>query len=48
VYVALLDEGTAVWRPIVAESVGAGLFRLFGPVPDGEAWEFEAVALWGV
>jgi hypothetical protein len=40
VYVALLDEGTAVWRPVAAEQVGPGLFRLLGPVPDDEVWEF--------
>jgi hypothetical protein len=40
VYVALLDEGTAVCRPVAAEPAGPGLFRLVGPVPDGEVWEF--------
>ena len=40
VYVALLDEGTAVWRPVPAEPLGMGLFCLAGVVPDGESWEF--------
>lgn len=40
VFVALLDEGTAVWRPVAAEQVGPGLFRLLGPVPDDEVWAF--------
>jgi hypothetical protein len=40
VFVALLDEGTAAWRPVPAEPVGPELFRLIGPVPDGESWEY--------
>jgi hypothetical protein len=40
VYVGLRDEGTAVWRPVVAEKVGPGSFRLSGPMPEGESWEF--------
>jgi hypothetical protein len=40
VHVALLGEGTAVWRPVAAEPVGPGLFRLLGPVPASEVWEF--------
>jgi hypothetical protein len=41
VHVALRDEGTDVWRPVAAEPVGPGLFRLLGPVPQGESWQFE-------
>jgi hypothetical protein len=41
VYVRLLDEGTEVSRPVNAELVGPGLFRLLGPVPNGEVWEFQ-------
>jgi hypothetical protein len=40
VYVALLGEGTEVWRPVAAEQVGPDLFRLLGPAPEGESWEF--------
>jgi hypothetical protein len=40
VYVALLDEGTAVWRPVAAERLGGDLYRLVGPVPEDERWEF--------
>ena len=40
VSVALLEEGTDVWRTVVAERVGPALFRLIGPVPEGESWEF--------
>ena len=41
VYVALLDEGTNVWRPVNGESVGLGLFRLLGSVPSDENWQFQ-------
>ena len=34
----LLDEGTAVWRPVMGERVVGDRFRLAGPVPDGERW----------
>jgi hypothetical protein len=40
VYVALLDEGTSVWRPVAAEPIEPGLFRLIGPMPDNERWMF--------
>ncbi len=41
IYVALLNEGTNVWRPVAADQVGIGLFRLLGPVPKTESWQFE-------
>ena len=41
IYVRLLDEGTEVSRPVKAESVGPGLFRLLGSVPEGELWQFQ-------
>jgi len=40
VYVALLDEGVDVWRPVQAEYLGADLYRLTGAPPDDEAWPF--------
>jgi hypothetical protein len=40
VYIPLLDEGTAVWRPVAAEPVGPGLFRIVGPVAEDESWQF--------
>jgi hypothetical protein len=39
-YMLLLNEGTDVWRPISAESVGAGTFRILGPLPNDEVWQF--------
>ena len=41
IYVALLQEGTEVWRPVSALSLGGNLFRLLGPIPDGEMWEYQ-------
>jgi len=40
VYVALLEEGTPVWRPVPADAVGGGLFILRGTVSDQETWQF--------
>lgn len=40
VYVGLLDEGTPVWRPVAAESIGRGLYRLVDRNPAGESWAF--------
>jgi len=40
IYVALIDEGTDVWRPVEAERTNDGLFRLLGEPDDTEAWEF--------
>ena len=41
IYMALLDEGIDVWRPIDAERLGPDIFRVIGPVPDGETWAFQ-------
>jgi len=40
VYVALLNEGTSVWRPVQAAPVGGDVFTLFGEIPDDEEWQF--------
>jgi hypothetical protein len=40
VYVALLGEGTEVWRPVAAAPVSATVFRLLGTVPEEESWQF--------
>jgi hypothetical protein len=40
IYMYLLDEGTPVWRPVQAETLGDNLYRVIGPVPDDEVWEF--------
>lgn len=41
VYVALLQEGTEVWRPVEALCLGGNCYRLLGPIPDDEIWEYQ-------
>jgi len=41
IYVALLDEGVTVWRPVVAREVSPGRYELRGAIPQGELWEFQ-------
>jgi hypothetical protein len=47
VFVALLDEGVDVWRPVQARPLGRGLFRLVGVQADvsDERWQFPAGAI---
>jgi hypothetical protein len=40
IYVALLDEGVDVWRPVEAEELGSGRYLILGQVPEDERWEF--------
>jgi hypothetical protein len=42
VFVAMLDEGMDVWRPVQARPLGDELFRIIGVDADvsDEAWEF--------
>lgn len=40
IYVALLEEGTDVWRPVAAVPLGGNRFRLSGPTPEDEIWEY--------
>jgi len=41
IYVPLLDEGTPVWAPVQAERLSNGCFRIIGPKPDDQNWQFE-------
>jgi len=41
VFVALLGEGTQVWRPVDSRKVSPNVFEILGPVPVGEEWEFQ-------
>ena len=41
IYVSLLNEGTDCWRPVKAESLAEGLFRITDSQPEGEQWEFQ-------
>lgn len=40
IYMPLLNEGTSVWKPVTAERVSPATFRVLGPKPDDEEWEF--------
>ena len=40
IFIALLDEGTDVWRPVSANALGGGEFEVLGKVPAGETWQF--------
>ena len=44
IYVALLDEGTDVWRPVEAEPEGP-FYRIVGSVPEAETWAFDPGSL---
>jgi hypothetical protein len=46
IFVALLDEGVDVWRPVQARPLGGGLFRIVGVEADvsDERWQFPAGA----
>ena len=35
-----LDQGAAAWRPVQAEMVGDGLYRIIEAMPAGEHWQF--------
>jgi len=40
IYVALLEEGVDVWRPVEAQRVSEDLYTLSGAIPEGQVWEF--------
>lgn len=42
IYVALLDEGTSVWRPVKAQRIGEDMYRIVSENldPDDEHWQF--------
>lgn len=43
IYVALLDEGVDVWRPVKAEHVEGSVYRIASQAYDHEveSWQFE-------
>lgn len=47
IYVALLDEGTSVWRPVEAQLLGENIYRIVSENadPDDEHWEFSTGSL---
>jgi hypothetical protein len=38
IYMYRPDEAVDVWRPVQAESLGDGHYRVLGPVPEDEIW----------
>ena len=47
IYVYLENEGTDVWRPVLAERLGRDVYRIAPDAsePEGEQWQFKAGAL---
>lgn len=47
IFVALLDEGVEVWRPVQARPVDGGHFRIIGVEADtsDDTWQFPAGAI---
>jgi hypothetical protein len=41
IHIPLLNEGTRVWRPVMAERSLDGTFRILGEMPDDEEWAFK-------
>ena|ERR1035438_3290254 len=41
IHISLLGEGTAVFRPVAAERLHDGTFRILGEMPDDEEWAFK-------
>jgi RimJ/RimL family protein N-acetyltransferase len=41
IYVALMNDGVPVWRPVSAERVSNLVFRILGPVPEDEEREYQ-------
>ena len=40
-YMPLLEEGVPCFRPVRAERLGGGEFRITGPIPSDEVWRFK-------
>jgi len=40
VYIALLGEGTTVWRPAQARHIQGDVYELLGSIPVDEQWQF--------
>lgn len=47
IYVELLDEGTPTWRPVKAEQLADGVYRIVSedPDPEDEHWQFPSGSL---
>jgi hypothetical protein len=42
IFVELVGEGTPCWRPVEAEQLAAGSFRIIGVAPKDERWRFNS------
>ncbi len=42
IFVQLLNEGTEVWRPVKAESLDNGLYKIISANKSDETWEFNS------
>jgi hypothetical protein len=40
IFMPLLEEGTDVWRPVEVTPLTGAEYRVEGPMPIGEAWQF--------
>jgi hypothetical protein len=40
IFVELINEGVPCWRPVEAEQLADGSFRLIGATPEDERWRF--------
>ena len=40
IYMPLLNEGTDAWRLVQVTPLEGAVYRVEGPMPDGEQWEF--------
>jgi hypothetical protein len=45
IFVALLDEGTDVWRPVVATPIGDNRYQIVSVPSSDEKWEFASGAI---
>jgi hypothetical protein len=41
IYMPLLNEGTAVWRPVQARRIADDRYQILGSIPDDETWAFQ-------
>jgi hypothetical protein len=40
IYMYLPGEAVDVWRPVQVEALGDGHYRVVGPMPADETWEY--------
>ena len=43
IFISLMDEGVEVWRPVEAEMIEDGIYRILSTIddPGDETWQFE-------